>query len=194
MAILELYRSWNLLNSVLGCTHCFSCAVCLMNQIVFSVDMCYRKVVDNFIILLVLKFDSHKSDRLGVMLFTNSVTESAQILYRFQKLPCLPNLMLQSIHGCYKKVVDAFLILLVLKFHNHRPDSLRVMNFTNWLLCSVHCQNRFRKLNCLLQFSIESLLGDYKSYVVLFLIFPKSLGSLFLMIWRLSYGCLKWED
>jgi hypothetical protein len=108
--------------------------------------MCYSKVVDNFIIFLVLKFDSHKSDRLGVMLFTNSVTESVQILYRFPKLHCLLNLMLQSVHGRYKKVVDAFLILLVLKFHNHRTDSLRVMNFTNWLLCSVLCQNRFQKL------------------------------------------------
>jgi hypothetical protein len=65
--------------------------------------MCYRKVVDNFIILLVLKFDRHKSDHLGVMLFTNSVTESVQILYRFQKLHCLPNLMLRSVHGRYKK-------------------------------------------------------------------------------------------
>jgi hypothetical protein len=46
--------------------------------------MFYRKLVDNFIIFLVLKFDSHKSDRLGVMLVTNSVTESVQILYRFQ--------------------------------------------------------------------------------------------------------------
>jgi hypothetical protein len=108
--------------------------------------MCYRKVVDNFIILLVLKFDSHRFDSLGVMLFTNSVTESVQILYRFQKLHCLLNLMLQSVHGHYNKVVDAFLILFVLKFHNHRPDSLRVMNFTNWMLCSVHRQNRFRKL------------------------------------------------
>jgi hypothetical protein len=117
-----------------------------MNKIVFSVDMCYRKVVDNFIILLVLKFDRHKSDRLGVMIFTNSVTESVQILYRFQKLHCLPNVILESVLVDYKKVVDAFLILLVLKFHNHRPDSLRVMNFTNWLLCSVLCQNRFRKL------------------------------------------------
>jgi hypothetical protein len=53
--------------------------------------MCYRKVVDNFIILLVLNFDRHKSDCLEAMLFTNSVTESAQILYRFQKLYCLPN-------------------------------------------------------------------------------------------------------
>ena len=83
-----------MLIAVLGCTRCFCRAVCLMNKIVFSVDMCYRKVVDNFIILLVLKFDRHKSDRLGVMLFTNSVTESVQILYRFQKLYCLLNLML----------------------------------------------------------------------------------------------------
>jgi hypothetical protein len=54
--------------------------------------------------------------------------------------------MLQSVHGRYNKVVDAFIIFLVLKFHNHRPDSVRVMDFTNGLLCSVHCQNRFRKL------------------------------------------------
>jgi hypothetical protein len=108
--------------------------------------MCYRKVVDNFIILLMLKLDSHKSDRLGVMLFTNSVTESVQILYRFQKLHCLLKLMLESVLVDYKKVIEAFLILLVLKFHNYRPDGLRVMNFTNWLLCSVHRQNRFRKL------------------------------------------------
>jgi hypothetical protein len=43
----------------------------------------HKKVVDNFIILLVLKFDRQKSDRLGVMLFTNSVTESVQFLFRF---------------------------------------------------------------------------------------------------------------
>ena len=78
----------------------------------------HKKVVDNFIILLVLKFDSHRPDSLGVMLFTNSVTESVHFLYRFQKLHCLLKLMLQSVHGRYKKVVDAFLILLVLKFHN----------------------------------------------------------------------------
>jgi hypothetical protein len=86
----------------------------------------------------VLKFDRHKSDRLGIMLFTNSVTESVQILYRFQKLHCLLNLILQSVHGRYKKVVEVFLIFLVLKFHNHRPDNLGVMNFTNWFLYSVH--------------------------------------------------------
>jgi hypothetical protein len=159
----------------------------------FSVEKPYNKVVDNFITLLVLKFDSHKSDRLEVVLFANSVTESVQSLYRFQRVNCLLTLMLQSVHGHYKKVVDAFLILLVLKFHNHRPDILGVMNFTNWLLYSVHWQNRFRKLNCLIQFNIESLLGDYKIHVVLFLSFLKSLGSLFLVIWILSYGCLKSE-
>jgi hypothetical protein len=132
--------------AVLGCTHCFRCAVCLINQIMFSVERSYRRVVDNMIILLVLKFDSHKPNRLGVMLFTNSVTKSVHFLYRFQKLHCLLKLILQSIRGHYKKVVGAFLILLVLKFHNHRPNSLRVMNFTNCLLCYVHCQNRFRKL------------------------------------------------
>jgi hypothetical protein len=79
----------------------------------------------------VLKSDSHKSDRLEVMLFTNSAIESVQFLYRFQRLNCLLKLMLQSVHGHYNKVVDAFLILFVLKFHNHRPDSLRIMNFTN---------------------------------------------------------------
>jgi hypothetical protein len=84
----------------------------------FSVEKSYRRVVDNIIILLVLKFDSHKPDHLGVMIFTNSVTESVQILYRFQKLHCLLNLMLQSVHGHYKKVVGAFIILLVLKLHN----------------------------------------------------------------------------
>jgi hypothetical protein len=116
----------------------------------FSVEKSYRRVVDNMIILLVHKFDSHRSDSLGVMLFTNSVTESVYFMYRFQKLHCLIKLMLQSVHGHYKKVVGAFLILLVLKFRNHRPDSLGVRNFTDWLLCSVHRQNRFRKLCCLI--------------------------------------------
>jgi hypothetical protein len=95
----------------------------------FSVEKTYTKVVDNFIILLVLKFDNHKSDRLEVIIFTNSITEFVQFMYRFQKLYCLLNLTLQYVHGHYTKVVDAFLILLVLKFHNHRPNSLRVMNF-----------------------------------------------------------------
>jgi hypothetical protein len=159
-----------------------------------SVISGHKKVVENFINLLVLKFDRHKSDSLEVVLFANLVTESVQFLYRFQRLNCLLKLMLQSIHGRYKKVVDAFLILLVLNFHKHRPNSLRVMNFTKRLLCFVHCQNRFQKLNNLIWLNIESLLSDYKSYLVLLLSFPKHLGSLFLVILRLNCGCLKCED
>jgi hypothetical protein len=48
----------------------------------FSVEKSYIKVVHNFIILLVLKFDSHKSDRLEAMLFTSSVTKSVQFMNR----------------------------------------------------------------------------------------------------------------
>jgi hypothetical protein len=57
----------------------------LLKLILKSVIGGHKKVIDNIIILLVLKFDSHTSDRLEVVHFTNSVTESAQILYRFQK-------------------------------------------------------------------------------------------------------------
>jgi hypothetical protein len=109
-----------------------------------------KKVVDNFINLLVLKFDSHKSDRLEVMLFTSLVTESVQFLYRFQRSHCLLKFGLESVLVNYKKVVDNFIILLVLNFHDNKPDSLRVINFIRGLLYSVHYQNRFRKLYCLI--------------------------------------------
>jgi hypothetical protein len=85
----------------------------------FSIEKQYIKVVDNIIIFLVLKFYSHKSDRLEVMLFTSSVTESVRFLYRFQRLQCLLKLMLQSVLGDHSKVVDDFLILFLLKFYNH---------------------------------------------------------------------------
>jgi hypothetical protein len=122
----------------------------LLKLILKSVIGGHKKVVDNFITLLVLKSDSHKPDRLEVMLFVSSVTKSVQFWYRFQRSHCLLKFSLESVLVNYKKVVYNFLILLVLNFHNHRPDSLRVMNFTKWLLCSVHCENRFRKLYCLI--------------------------------------------
>jgi hypothetical protein len=112
----------------------------------FSVEKSGRRVVDNIIILLVLKFDSHKPDRLGVVFFTSPASESVEFQNRFQKLQWFLKLMLKSVICVHKKVVDAFLILLVLKFHNHRPDGLRVMKFTNWLFCFVLYLNRFRKL------------------------------------------------
>jgi hypothetical protein len=127
------------------------------------------------------------------MLFINSVTESVQFLYRFQRSHCLLTFSLESVLFNYKKVVANFLILLVLNFHDNKLDSLRVMNFIRGLLYSIHCQNRFQKLYCLIWLNKESLLGDYKRYVVRFLSFPKSLVSAFLVVWRLSYRHSKCE-
>src|SRR5688572_20682679 len=97
----------------------------------FSVETSYIRVVDNLIILLVLKFDSHKSDRLGVVLFTSPAPESVEFLNRFQKLQLLLKLMLKSVIGGHKKVVYNFIISLVLKFYRHKSDRLGVMLFTN---------------------------------------------------------------
>jgi hypothetical protein len=77
----------------------------------------------------VLKFDSHKSDRLEAMLFTSSVTESVQFLYRFQRSHCFLKFSLESVLVNYNKVVDNFLVLLVLNLHDNKPDSLIVINF-----------------------------------------------------------------
>jgi hypothetical protein len=66
-----------------------------MNQNIFSVENSYRIVVDNLITLLVLKFDSHKPDRLGVVLFTSPTPEFVEFLNRFQKLQWLLKLMLK---------------------------------------------------------------------------------------------------
>jgi hypothetical protein len=64
------------------------------------------------------------------MLFTSSVFESVQFLYKFRRLQCLLKLVLESVLDDHKKVVDTFIILLVLIFYYHRPNSLRVNNFT----------------------------------------------------------------
>jgi hypothetical protein len=58
----------------------------------FSVNVWYMKAVDNFFILLVLKFHDHRSCSLEVMIFPSPVSESVQILYRFRKLDCLAKL------------------------------------------------------------------------------------------------------
>jgi hypothetical protein len=106
------------------------------------------------------------------MLFTSSIPESVQILHKFRRLQCLLKLLLESVLDDHKKVVDNFIILLLLKFHYHRPDNLRVLNFTKQLLCFVH--SRIDYENCIVGFiNLEPLLGDYKSYVVLFLRFKK---------------------
>jgi hypothetical protein len=132
--------------------------------------MCYIKVVDNMIILLVQKFDSHKPDRLGVVLFTSPAPESVEFLNRFQKLQWLLKLMLKSVIGVHKRVVDNSIILLASKFDSHRSNSLGVMLFTNSVIESVHILYRFQKLHCLLNLVLQSVHGRYKEVVDAFLI------------------------
>jgi hypothetical protein len=49
----------------------------------FFVKKPYRKVIYNFIILLVLKFDSHKSDRLEVVLFAVPISVPISVIEFF---------------------------------------------------------------------------------------------------------------
>jgi hypothetical protein len=93
--------------------------------------MCYIKFVANLDFWIVLKFHELRINGLEVMLFTSSVSKSVQFLYKFRRLQFLFELILESVLDYHNKVVDNFLILLALKFHYHRTNSLRVMNFTN---------------------------------------------------------------
>jgi hypothetical protein len=61
----------------------------------FFIEKSYIRVVDNMIIFLLLKIDSHKPDCLRVVLFTNPAPESVEFLNRFQKLQWLLKLILK---------------------------------------------------------------------------------------------------
>ena len=51
-------------------------------QMMFYVDMLNRKVVDNFLIFLVLKFHDFKPDSLGVIDFTSLLSTFAYAMNR----------------------------------------------------------------------------------------------------------------
>ena len=55
----------------------------------FFEDMVNTKVVDNFLILLILKFDDFSLDGLGVKDFTNLLSAFAYALFRSERLCCL---------------------------------------------------------------------------------------------------------
>ena len=55
-----------------------------MMQMMFSVDMLNTKVVDNFLSLLVLKFDDFRPADLGVIYLSNLLSAFACPLYRFE--------------------------------------------------------------------------------------------------------------
>ena len=73
------------------------------------------------------------------------------------------------------KVVDNFLISLVLKFHDFRSDGLGVIDFTSLLSAFACALNRSEWLYCLAYLNMESCIGDNRRVVVLLLRFPKCL-------------------
>ena len=80
------------------------------------------------------------------------------------------------------KVVDKFLILLFLEFHDFRPDGLAVIDFTSVLLGFACPLDRSKWLYCLADVKMESCIGDNMRVVVLFLRFLKCLRSLLLVV------------
>ena len=93
--------------------------------------------------------------------------------------------MIQIIFFVYMlntKVVDNFLILLVLKFHDFRPAGLGVIDFTNLLSAFACALNRSALLYYLAYLNMESCIGDNRIVVVIFLSFLKCIRSLFLLV------------
>ena len=55
----------------------------------FYVDILNTKVVDNFLIFLVLKCHDFRPDGLGVIDFTSLLSPFAYVLFRSKRLCCL---------------------------------------------------------------------------------------------------------
>ena len=80
------------------------------------------------------------------------------------------------------KVVDNFLILIFLKFHNFRPDGLGVIDFISLLSAFACALNRSEWLYCLAYLNMESCISDNRGVVFFFLNFLKCLISLLLVV------------
>ena len=66
------------------------------------------------------------------------------------------------------KVVDNFLILLVLKFYDFRLEDLGVIDFTSLLSAFACAPNRSEWLYGLAYLNMESCIGDNRRVVVIF--------------------------
>ena len=58
-------------------------------QMMFSVDMLNTKVLDNFLIIIVLKFHDFSPDGLGVIDFISLLSAFAYALFKSKRLCCL---------------------------------------------------------------------------------------------------------
>ena len=103
------------------------------------------------------------------------------------------NYTMFSVEVLYIKSCSQLLHLTCVKFHDHRSSSLGVMIFSSLVLESVQILYRFRKLDCLAMLNWESVISNYRRIVVLSLSFPTNFGSPFLVTYKLSYSCFKWN-
>jgi hypothetical protein len=86
------------------------------------------------------------------------------------------------------KVVDNFLNLLILKFHDFRHAGLGVIDFRS-LLSGFACPlNRSEWLYCLAYLNMESCIDDNNKVIDNLISFPESLGSPLFDAYSSSYG------
>jgi len=101
--------------------------------------------------------------------------------------------MMFSIDMLNTKVVDNFLIFLVLKFYDFRYDGLGVIDFRHLLSGFCMSSGQIGMIVLFGLFNMESCIGDNSRVVVLFLIFLKCLRSLLLVVYNSSCCCSKWN-
>ena len=80
------------------------------------------------------------------------------------------------------KVVDNFLILLVLKFYDFRPTGLGVIDFTSLLSAFACALNRSEWFHCLVYLNMESCICDNIIVIIILLRFPKCPRTPFLVV------------
>ena len=80
-----------------------------MDQLMFSVNVVNTKVVDNFLILLFLKFYDFRPSSLGVIDFISLLSAFACPLNRSEWLYCLTYLNIELCLGDNRRVVGIFL-------------------------------------------------------------------------------------
>jgi len=83
-----------------------------------------------------------------------------------------------------KKVVDHLLIYLVLNFHGHRTNGLKIIAFKISVVRFACPLDRSERLNCLTWIATVSAYDDYKKVVDNFIRFLKSPRSYY-------FGCVK---
>ena len=96
-----------------GCIYIFCGDDIFVMQMIFSVNAVNIKVVDNFLILLFLKFQDFRHDSLGVIDFTSLLSAFTCPLNRSEWLYCLSYLNMESCIPDKRRVV-----VLLLRFLN----------------------------------------------------------------------------